>query len=50
MNSPATKEKYLMRLGKFYTQRYTQQWDIVQQRRKNNSAKIEEFARIYSDI
>jgi transglutaminase/protease-like cytokinesis protein 3 len=35
------------------THRYTQQWDIVQQRRgiKNNTSKIEqEFARIYSDI
>jgi hypothetical protein len=32
------------------TTRYTQQWDIVQQRRKNNPKSIEEYAALYSKI
>jgi hypothetical protein len=32
------------------TKSYTQQWDIVQQRRKNSPKSLEEYAVIYSKI
>ncbi|HEY9386170.1 MAG TPA: hypothetical protein VIP70_03970, partial [Nitrososphaeraceae archaeon] len=32
------------------TKRYTQQWDIVQQRRKNSPNSVEEYAALYSEI
>jgi peptide-N4-(N-acetyl-beta-glucosaminyl)asparagine amidase len=32
------------------TKRYTQQWDLVQQRRKNSARSAKEYADIYSRI